>query len=452
MRRPSAISCVLICLALSAHARTRPHYGGALRIETAGDPWQLPDGFARQLVLDTLTTIGDTGSAQPSLAAQWQSQNDNHRWQFSIRPNVHFQDGAPLTADAVVSSLSDACAHPDPNHTAAPCPWRAVRPVGDTVVFVSDSSLPDLPEMLAQERFAIARQDATGATIGTGPFRVTGFANGALTLVANDDCWAGRPFVDSIELRPHRAVRDQALDLSVGRTDIVEVPPEQLRAAEQQHLNVLQSRPIDLLALSIAPTGPFAGRAMRQAAALAVDRAALYNVIFQKQGEITASLLPQWVSGDSFLFPTDRDLDRARALRGGATPPPFTLAVESSGPSMQLAAERLALNLHEAGFTVQTASSPHTPAALTLRLIPLEAATPRAALEEMAARFGQNGTVTGTDAATLWQTEQGILSNETIVPLLWLPRAWAAGERVRDLRLSAVGQPMWADASLEGPR
>ena len=333
MRRPFVISCVIVSLAFAAHARTRPHYGGTLRIETAGDPWQLPDGIARQLVLDTLTTIGDTGSAQPSLAAQWQSQNDSHRWQFSLRPNVHFQDGTPLTAEAVVSSLSEACAHPDPNHAAAPCPWRTVRPVGDTVVFVSDASLPDLPEMLAQERFTIARQDATGATIGTGPFRVTGFANGALTLVANDDCWAGRPFIDSIELRPHRAVRDQALDLSVGRADIVEVPPDQLREAEQQHLNVLQSRPIDLLALSIAPTGPFAGRAMRQAAALAVDRAALYNVIFQKQGEVTASLLPQWVSGDSFLFPTDRDLDRARALRGGATPPPFTLAVESTDQS-----------------------------------------------------------------------------------------------------------------------
>jgi ABC-type transport system substrate-binding protein len=452
MLRPFAISYVALSLALAAHARTRPHYGGTLRIETAGDPWQLPDGIARQFVLDTLTTIGDTGPAQPSLAVLWQSQNDNHRWQFSIRPNVHFQDGSTLTADAVVTSLSEACTDSGASHAAAPCPWRTVRPVGDTVVFVSDSAVPNLAELLAQERFAIARHDTTGAPIGTGPFRVTGFSNGALTLVANDDCWAGRPFVDAIELRPHRAVGDQWLDLSVGRTDIVEVPPERLREAEQQHLNVLQSRPVDLLALSITPTGPFASREMRQAVALAVDRAALYNVIFQKQGEISASLLPQWISGYSFLFPTDRDLDRARTLRGGATPPPFTLSVEGPSQSMQLAAERLALNLHEAGFNVHTAPASRTPAALTLRLVPLEAATPRAVLEEMEIRFGQNSTVTGTDVAALWQAEQGILSNDTVVPLLWLPRAWAAGERVRDLRLSAGGQPLWADASLEGPK
>jgi hypothetical protein len=70
----------------------------------------------------------------------------------------------------------------------------------------------------------------------------------------------------------------------------------------------------------------------------------------------------------------------------------------------------------------------------------------------MLARFGQNGTVNGTDAAVLWQAERGVLDNEAIVPLLWLPRAWAAGERVRDLRLSVDGEPLLADASLEGAK
>lgn len=445
MRRRFVISC-LLCLALAAQARTRPHYGGTLRIETAGDPWQLPDGIARQLVLDTLTTIGDTGAAQPALALRWISQNDSHRWQFTLRPNVHFSDGEPLSSEAVVSSLTAAC-----SAVHAACPWRTVHRLGDSVVFVSDSAVPDLPELLAQGQFAIARQDSTGAVLGTGPFHVTGFSNGALTFAANDDCWAGRPFVDSIELRPHRAVRDQWLDLSVGRADLVEVPPELIREAQQQRLNVLQSRPVDLLALSVAPAGPFASREMREAVALAVDRSALYNVIFQKQGEISASLLPQWISGDSFLFPTDRALDRARALRGGANAPPLTLAAENPGSAMDLAAQRLALNLHEAGFNVQTTAS-HSAASLLLRLIPMEAASSRAALDEIAARLGQNGTVNGTDPAAVWEAEQEMLANDTAVPLLWLPRAWAAGERVRDLRLCATGQPMWANASLEGPK
>ncbi|HUB20180.1 MAG TPA: ABC transporter substrate-binding protein [Acidobacteriaceae bacterium] len=440
---------LLTCLTLSAAARTRPHYGGTLRIETQGDAWQMPDGIARRLVLDTLTTVSDTGGAQPALALRWESQNAAHRWEFWIRPGVRFQDGEPLTSDAVAEALSTLCARPIPGIGA--CPWRMARGVGPAVVFTADAPVPDLPELLAQTEFAIERQDATGAVIGTGPYRVTGFANGALLLAASDDCWAGRPFIDTIQVRTRRTVRDQWLDLSVGRADVVEVPPELLRQANQQHLTVFVSGPVDLLALTIAPSGRFAGREMRQAAALAVDRTALYNVIFQKQGEITASLLPEELSGYAFLFPSDRNLEQARALRGGAAAAPLLLGSQDTSAVMQLAAERLALNLDEAGFNVQAASAASRPPwPLELRQVHLQATDPAAALDEMLARFGQNGSVTGADAASLWQQESGVLQNDTVVPLLWLPRAWAVGERVRDLRLLPDGEPDLSDASLEG--
>ena len=452
MLRRFAISAVLACLTLSAAARTRPHYGGTLRIETQGDAWQMPDGIARRLVLDTLTTVSDTG-VQPGLAVRWESQNAAHRWEFWIRTGVHFQDGEALTSDAVAAALAEVCS----KGAAGKCPWRTVRGAGPSVVFDGDSSVPDLPALLAQMEFAIARQAANGVVIGTGPFRVTGLVNGTLTLAANDDCWSGRPFADAVELRTRRQVRDQWMDLSVGRADIVEVPPELLRQAQQQHMHVLVSRAVDLLALTIAPSGVFASREMRQAAALAVDRTALYNVIFQKQGEVTASVLPGALSGYSFLFPTDRDLERARALRGGAGTAPVQLSSENADATMQVAAERLALNLHEAGFNVQVSPAAARPVGspggmLTLRRVHLQATDAEAALDEMLARFGENGSVTGTDAASLWREEHGFLEKETVVPLLWLPRAWAAGDRVRDLRLLSDGEPDVSDASLESPR
>ncbi len=431
--------------------RTRPHYGGALRIETAGDAWQMPDGLARKLVLDTLTTEAETGGAQPALAVRWESQNADHRWEFWIRPGVRFQDGDPLTSDAIATALQATCARP-PSGMGA-CPWTAVHGVGPSVVFTSDSPLPDLPELLAQTEFAIGKKDATGAVIGTGPFRVTGYTNGALILAANDDCWSGRPFVDVVELRTHRAIRDQWLDLSVGKADVVEVPPELLRQAQQLRLNALESRQVDLLALTIAPEGWFASREMRQAAALAVDRAALYSVIFQKQGEVSASLLPQELSGYAFLFSPDRDLDRARALRGGATTGVLTLGTDDPSATMELAAARLALNLHEAGFNVQVApAGSRQTSVLMLRKVHLEAMGLRAAQDEILAHLGQNGTVTGTSAGALWQEEQAVLDSDTVVPLMWLPRAWAVGERVRDLRLLSDGTPDLSDASLEGAK
>ena len=456
MLRRAAISAILLCAALAAGARTRPRYGGTVRVEIEGDAWA-PEGLARQLVLDTLTVADDSGQAQPALAVQWSAQNSDQRWDFRLRPGVNFTDGTPLTADAVAASLTASCAtasspNAASNTLAASCPWSAVYVGGSSeVVITTGTPMPDLPELLAQTRFAIARRDSTGAVVGTGPFRVAGFPNGALTLTANDDCWRGRPFLDSVEIFPHRGIRDQWLDLSVGRADLVEVPPQLLSAAQQQHFSLLVSRPVDLLALTLAPEGAFADLRMRQSAALSVDRDALYNVVFQKQGEITASLLPQALSGYAFLFPVSRDLNGARALRGGASPPAAALSAPAGNSTLQLAAERLALNLHEAGFSIRIAP-PGTGSTLALRLVHVEASTPRAALDEALEALGQSVTVTGTDSASLWRAESEVLRDRTVIPLLWLPRAWATGPNVRGLTLSADGAPQLADASLEGPK
>ena len=196
---------------------------------------------------------------------------------------------------------------------------------------------------------ATADGKTPAGAIGTGPFQVTGFNNGVLALAANENCWQGRPFVDAMEIRVHRPVREQWLDLSVGRADVVEVPAEQLRQAQQQRLTVLDFAAGQLLALQVSDNGTLANVKLRGAIAAAIDRSALYNVIFQKQGEVTASLLPQRMTGYSFLFPTERDLNKAHELRGGLTTGPLTLATEGDG-AMQLAAQRIATESARGGI------------------------------------------------------------------------------------------------------
>ena len=207
MLRRFAISALFAAVAMTAMARTRPHYGGTLRVETAGDPWQWPDGIARRLVYDGLTQLDPDGALRPALALTWESDGNNHRWQFRLRSGLHFHDGSPLTSAIVVASLTASC--------AADCPWTAVKAVGALVVFTSDAPMPNLPTLLAGDSFLIAlTSTADGKTprggIGTGPFQVTGFNNGVLTLSANETCWQGRPFVDAIEIRVHRPIRESA--------------------------------------------------------------------------------------------------------------------------------------------------------------------------------------------------------------------------------------------------
>ena len=445
MFRRFVIRALLAAMTLSATARTRPHYGGTLRVETAGDAWERPDGIARRLVYDGLTQLDASGALRPALALTWEPDNNSHRWQFRLRPGVHFHDGSTLTSGMVVASLSASC--------NTNCPWTAVKAVGPLVVFTSDSPMPSLPAMLAGDEFLITlRTTADGKTpvgaIGTGPFQVTGFNNGVLAMSANESCWQGRPFVDAIEIRVHRAVREQWLDLSVGRADVVEVPAEELRQAQQQRLTVLISPPVTMLALQVSEAGALANVKLRGAIAAAIDRSALYNVIFQKQGAVTASLLAQRLTGYSFLFPTDRDLNKAHELRAGLTPGPLTLATEGDG-ALQLAAQRIGLNLREAGFNVQLASAGTQRADLVLREIPLPGDDPVAALAQVMRGTGNLTPMTATTPAELLRVEQTILDEKKVIPLLDLPRANAIGARVRDLRLRADGTPDLADASLE---
>ena len=440
MLRQVAISCLLVSLALPAAARTRPHYGGTLRVEIEGDPWTQHGGLARRLVFDGLTRMDADGRGQSALAVRWESEDSDHRWQFWLRPSVQFNDGSPLISAAVVASLTASC--------TANCPWTAVRSFGNSIVFTGDSPMPNLPELLAGDDYLITSTDTggSGAMIGTGPFQPAGFTNGVLTLTANDNCWQGKPFVDAVEIHVRRSISDQWLDLSVGRADLVEVPAEQLRQAQKQRLTVVISQPVTLLALGVANSGVLGNPNLRAAIAMAVDRSALYNVIFQKQGEQTASLFPAALTGYSFLFPTDRDVNKAHELRGGLTPPPLTLATEG-GEAMQLASQRIALNLREAGFNVQMAGSQHTDLAL-LRFT-LSSSQPRAALESFLRGVGVTAPVPEDTPAGLYRAEREFLDAHTLIPLLYLPRSYAVGGRVRDLRLTSDGEPLLAGVSLE---
>jgi peptide/nickel transport system substrate-binding protein len=443
--RQLATSCLFAALLLPVAASTRPHYGGTIHVEVTGDPLAIPDGVALRLIFDSLTALAPDGSVQPALALTWQSDDRDHRWQFMLRPGVAFQDGSPLTATAVVDSLNRSC--------NGNCPWSALHAVGSSLIFTADSPMPQLPALLSGNDFLIAlTAGADGLPpanpIGTGPFHFVANSNGVLTLGANQNCWQGPPFADSIQIRGHRTIRDQWLDLSVGRGDVVQVPPEMLRQARQQQLTLAVSPSVSLLALELSTTGALANRVLRASIAQAVDRSALSNFIFQKQGDLTAALLPQQLTGYAFLFPSDRDLGKAIALRGGLTPPPLKLAVEGDS-AMQLAAQRIALNLHDAGYQIQVVSGNSPNADLFLRKLPLLGSNPSAALSILLRSTGQSDPLAAPSPAALYRTEKDILDLHTIIPLLDLPRAWAIGGQVRDFTLRADGSPDLADTSLE---
>ena len=197
----------------------------------------------------------------------------------AAHPELHHRDGRYQLCASDVITLTFPLT-PEFNQTATVQPDGFISLVGAGDVHLEGLTAEEsiqpikaayakiLHDPTSMKRFLIALT-VTGegktpeGAIGTGAFQVSGFANGVLTLATNDGCWQGRPLLDSIEIRTHKPVRDQWLDLSVGRADLVEVPAEQLRQAQQQRLTVVTAPALSLLALQVADYGALANPMLR---------------------------------------------------------------------------------------------------------------------------------------------------------------------------------------------
>lgn len=444
--------------ALAADAETRPQYGGVLRIAMRAAPTSLDpadvdlpsnlqsDSFARRsvtmLMFDTLVTSNANARVQPSLAISWQASQGERRWQFRIRQGVKFHDGTPLSAEIAAASLR--AANPEWNVSAD----------GDTVVIVRDSADPELLAELALPRNAIVRRSPASAPSGTGPFHVVDWQPGKkLVLAAEENCWRGRPYLDGIEIEMGKSFRDQITALELGRTDLVEVAPEQTR--EVLHDGVLpagrllaSSQPMELLALFFArDTASPEEKLLREALALSVERGSIRNVLLQGAGQPTAAILPNWMSGYAFVFPTDADLPRARQAREQVrTIPTWTVGYDAKDPVARLLAERITLNGKDAGLLLQP--TPGGAADLRLVRIPLASPDPWIALSRVAALTGASVKGEGGSVESLYESESALLALQRVIPLFHLPVSYAASATLKNWAVRSDGSWSVADAWL----
>ena len=372
----------MLVLVSTVRAETRPRYGGTLRVEMRAAPQSLDPAAAAQdpgfaqiapLLYDTLVRFDASGRPVPSLAASWEQESE-HRWRVTLRPGVRLADGDALDTAQVAQSLHESNSE-----------WN-VRALGDAVVIESDQPLPDLPATLALARNSIVLR-SDNKLLGTGPFRVADFQPGRrLTLAALEDGWHERPFLDAVDIQFGRSIREQMLDLELGRADLVEAAPDQLARLAQSGRRASTSDPVELLALRFSHSYLRDVR-VRQAIALAIDRESIFNVLLQRHGEPAAGLLPNWITGYSFLFPTTPQVARARQLRTEARQTAaLTRVYAAADPLARLVAERIALNAADAGITLKTLPSSPDVAVPDVELVRLRlpSTDPGVALAELA--------------------------------------------------------------------
>jgi ABC-type transport system substrate-binding protein len=443
-----AISSALVTVVLAAQAETRPQYGGTLYVTMQAAPSSLDpadntqaDSFARRsltlLMFEPLVTIDANGRPHAALATSWQAVSGNQRWQFRLRRGVEFHDGTPLTAEIAASSLRAA------NPT-----WN-VYADADSVVIELSSPNPALVAELAMPRNAIAKRDSDTRPVGTGPFHIVDWQPGKkLTLAAEESYWCGRPFLDSIEIEMGRSYRDQMMALELGKADLVEVAPEQVHRVSPEANRPASSSPLELLALLFTrEVASPDDKLLHEALALSVERSSIGSVLLQGAGQPAASILPNWMSGYGFVFPTDADLPRARhACEQVHSIPKWTIGYDSGDPVARLLAERIALNAKDAGLSLQAISA--TTADLQLVRIPLPA-DPWVALADVAARAGLPAANNKAGSVEdLYAAEQAALAEQRIIPLFHLPASYAAAATLKNWTLRPDGSWNLADAWL----
>jgi hypothetical protein len=187
---------------------------------------------------------------------------------------------------------------------------------------------------------------------------------------------------------------------------------------------------------------------VREALARSVDRAAIHAVLLQRQGEISGALLPQWLTGYAFLFPTAQDLPRARQLAAGARP--FTLGVEDAGE--RAIAERIALNARDAGLSIAVTMQPAT-ADIRLTELRVASSDPAKALAAMASTLGAPEPTRLDSAEALFNAERAMLDAFKVIPLIHLPDVYGTAVRVRGgPGISPVGEWQFENLWLEGLR
>jgi ABC-type transport system substrate-binding protein len=448
-------------------------------------------------VFDRLLTLDRFGRFQPGLAAEWSHDAGWRRWQFTLRAGVLFSDGSALTAADIAGALQELL------------PGKpAVTAAGTRVVVQFLAQVPDLLEQLASGRYFIYRRNADGTLLGTGAFLVAEFtpaAGGTTTarykLMSNEHCWAGRPFVDGMEVSVGVPVLRQLFDLQLGKADVVEISPELVRRAGQENLRVWSSAPVLLYALQLSgdagdkePIDAVRAESDKsgvgEALSLALDRETMANVLLQKQAATAASFLPQWLSGYAFVFGMENNVARAKELSSallaapgaphamsapGAATQPLRLRVDAGGDLAKLIAERVAINARQAGIAVQVqirvagrdvgrdaapsggANSGRAAEVAGLRLVAwrYSSLSERAELDAMVSALQLEPTSEEkvfADAEQLYARERRLVGEHNLIPLVVMPEYIGLGAAVRDWMPERWGEWHLADVWLDRKR
>lgn len=317
-------------------------------------------------VYEGLVRVNDDGSIEPSLAKSFTVSDDGLTYSFSLR-DAQFHDGASLTADDVVWSLTrlldDDSTVVLPTQVAQFARVSEVSSDGDVVTITLSERDNDLLYNLTQRGGVIFRKDSTdfaNTAIGTGPFTLAKWDKGnSITLERFEQYWGRRADTRTVVFRYFADATALSNAMLAGDIDVMTTvqSPESLEVFEaRDDLKVLSGSTNCEVTLGMNNSrAPFNDAKVRTAVRQAIDKRALIDTAWAGYGTEIGSFVPPtdpWFEDLTDVAPYDVSAAREALVSAGVEAgtaisldvPPINYATNSS--------EFIAAALGEVGFDV----------------------------------------------------------------------------------------------------
>lgn len=305
--------------------------------------WQLhtDDSYIAALAgcYEMLTKIGADFKVEPMLATSW-TQTSPTTWEFAIREGVKFQDGTPLTAEAVAGSLNFLLDAPVPARPFSKKIIAKVEATGPmTVTITTLEPVVTLPGRLGAPPTTIlspaAYKDGNVSPVGTctGPFEITSVdPQQGITTVAFDDYWGGPAKLAGADIRFIPDADTRATMIRSGEAQIARVVPPyaiaQLEGDEDLVIHKVEAPRVTELLLNNG-RAPFNDERVRQAVKLAIDAAGISDAVFEGLAPAAGSpFRPGEPWAPTNTPPVTPNLEKAKALLEEAGVAPGSLNLE----------------------------------------------------------------------------------------------------------------------------
>ena len=182
-------------------------------------------------VAELLMRFEEDGQFHPWLLESLESVDDL-TWRMRLRPDVTFQNGKPVDAEAVVAAITYQLEHSPAARAEIPEGARFTVTDPLEILFETEGPFGSLPGVLAHRLMfpifdaegldaALAEGgDLIGAGIYTGPYAVDSLDSQALTAVRYDDYWQGVPAMEALRVTFVPNINASILAVENGELDV----------------------------------------------------------------------------------------------------------------------------------------------------------------------------------------------------------------------------------------